>query len=120
MSETAVAEKNAKAVARYIRIAPRKTRAAIDLIRGKKVDEAVSTLRLSPRTGAKAVLKVVNSALANAEKQLQQRREDLYVKRAYVDQGPTLRRFRPRAMGRAARIRKKTSHITIILAEGGE
>ena len=120
MPEAIEVDKQAKAIAKYIRIAPRKTRAVVDLIRGKRVDEAVNILRFSPKMGAKVVLKVVNSAVASAEKQLQQRREDLYVTRAYVDQGPTLRRFRPRAMGRAARIRKKTSHITVILTEGRE
>lgn len=112
--------KEARAVAKYVRITPRKARVIVDLIRGKSVVEAVDVLRFSPKVGSKAVLKVVNSALSNAEKQLQMRRDALYIYRAYVDQGPTLRRFRPRAMGRATRIRKRTSHITVVLAESGE
>lgn len=119
MAEAAENLRSSRAVARYVRIAPRKTRAVVDMVRGRPVEEAVTLLTFSPKSGAKAVLKVVNSAIANAEKQLQMGRDDLLITEAFVDQGPTLKRFKARAMGRASRIRKRTSHITVVLSEGG-
>lgn len=103
----------AKAVGKYIRIAPRKARAVTDIIRGKHVDEATMMLKFSNRAAtSNTVAKVLESAVANARHN-EGIHDDLYVTKAFVDQGPTLKRFRPRAMGRASRINKRTSHITI-------
>lgn len=104
----------AVASAKYIRISPRKMRRSVDLIRGRHVDDARRVLSLS-RLGPNPVLiKVLNSAVANAE-QRAAIPENLMVARAWVDDGPTLRRFQPRAMGRATKIRKRTSHVTIVV-----
>ena len=105
----------AKASAKYIRIAPRKARRVIDLIRGKHVDEARRILRFSPLGANQTVEKVLNSAVANAEHTPGVIPENLYVASAWVDEGPTLKRFRPRAYGRASTIRKRTSHITLVV-----
>ncbi|MCL2491204.1 MAG: 50S ribosomal protein L22 [Coriobacteriia bacterium] len=105
----------AKAVARFQRVAPRKARLVADLIRGKSVDEARQILQFSDRAAAEIVLKALNSAVANAEYTNQTQPEDLYVSEIYVDDGPTLKRIRPRAQGRAFRIRKRTSHITVVV-----
>ncbi|NLJ56278.1 MAG: 50S ribosomal protein L22 [Firmicutes bacterium] len=110
----------AKAQAKFVRIAPRKARLVMDLIRGKNAGEAFSILRFIPRQASITIGKVLQSALANAEHNYEMNKDDLYVYRAYVDEGPTLKRFRPRAFGRAARIRKRTSHLTIILKEREE
>lgn len=107
----------AKAVAKYIRISPRKVRPVIDLIRGKKIDEALAVLRYTPNRAAGAITKVVNSAVANAENNLQLSKDDLFVKACYVDEGPSLRRLMPRAQGRADIIRRRTSHITVVVGE---
>lgn len=107
----------AKAQARYVRIAPRKVRVVMDLIRGKKLDEALTILRFTPKSASKILEKVVQSAAANAQNNHDMNRDALYIDKCYVDQGPTLKRFRPRAQGRAAMIHKKTSHITVILKE---
>ncbi len=106
-----------RAVARYVRMSPRKVKAVIDLIRGKKVGEALSILAHAPRAAARPVTKVLESAIANAENNLDMDQENLFVAEVYANQGPTLKRFQPRAMGRATGIRKRTSHITIILDE---
>lgn len=108
--------KKARAVAKYIRVAPRKARQVADLIRGARAPDAVNTLRFTTKASSKAFLKVMNSALANARQSAKLNEEDLYVSEVHVDQGPTLKRFRPRAMGRATRIRKRTSHITVVLS----
>jgi len=110
----------AKAVAKYIRISPRKVRQVVDLIRGKKIGEAIAILKFTPIRAADAVEKVVKSAAANAEHNLEMDRDALYIAEAYVDQGPTLKRFKPRAMGRADLIRKRTSHITVVVREKKE
>ncbi len=110
----------AKAQARFVRIAPRKARIVVDLIRGKGVDEALSILTFTPKKGSKLIEKVLRSAIANAENNHDMSKDDLFISRAYVDEGPTLRRFRPRALGRATRIRKRTSHITVALREREE
>ncbi len=110
----------AKAQARFVRIAPRKARIVMDLIRGKDAGEAFSILRFIPKQASGIIAKVLHSALANAEHNYEMNKDDIYVYRAYVDEGPTLKRFRPRAFGRAARIRKRTSHLTIILKEREE
>ncbi|MFC1888158.1 50S ribosomal protein L22 [Thermodesulfobacteriota bacterium] len=106
---------NAKA--RFLRIAPRKVRLVIDMVRGKKVGDALSILQFTQKRGAKVVSKLLNSAVANAENQGDIDIDTLYIKKIFVDQGPTLKRFKPRAMGRATMIQKKTSHISVILDE---
>jgi large subunit ribosomal protein L22 len=104
----------AKASAKYVRISPRKMRRSVDLIRGRHVEDARRILRLSPLGPNPMLIKVLESAVANAE-QKQAIPENLVVVRAWVDEGPTLKRFRPRAMGRANKIRKRTSHVTIVV-----
>ena len=106
----------AKAIARYVRVSPRKARVVVDLVRGKSVIQAQEILAFTNRGIAETVEKVLNSAVANAENLHHVRPEALYVKECYVDEGPTLKRIRPRAKGSAARIRKRTSHITVIVA----
>ncbi|MGI6365857.1 MAG: 50S ribosomal protein L22 [Bacillota bacterium] len=106
-----------KASARYVRIAPRKVRIVVDLVRGKAVGEALAILRNTPKAASPLVEKVLKSAVANAEHNYELSAEDLYVSKAFVDQGPTLKRYRPRARGMANRILKKTSHITLMVAE---
>lgn len=110
----------AKAVAKTVRIAPRKVRLVVDLIRGKQVGEAVAILRLTPKAASPIVEKVLKSAIANAEHNYDMDVNNLVVSEAYVDEGPTLKRFRPRAMGRASQINKRTSHITIVVSEKKE
>lgn len=107
----------AKAHARYIRIAPRKVKLVIDLIRGKDVGEAISILRHTPKAASPVLEKLLNSAIANAEHNHSMDVNKLFISEAYVNQGPTLKRFRPRAMGRASRINKRTSHITLVVSE---
>ncbi len=107
----------AKAKARYVRVAPRKVRAVIDTIRNKDLDEDLSILRYTPRGAAKPVAKVVNSAAANAEFNHEMKRGLLYIDQAYVDEGPTMKRVQPRARGRRNLIFKRTSHITVIVKE---
>src|SRR3569833_108611 len=104
----------AKAIARHVRIAPRKVRLVVDLIRGKKASEAIAILKYTPKAASPVVEKVLNSALANADHNYNMDLDTLYVKEVFVDQGPTLKRFRPRAQGRAFRIHKRTSHITFV------
>lgn len=110
----------AKAITKYIRISPRKVRQVIDLIRGKKVNEALAILKYTPKRASEVVTKVVKSAAANAENNLQLDRDELFVTGCYVDQGPTLKRFQPRAMGRADVLRKRTSHITVMVGDKKE
>ena len=105
----------AKASAKYVRIAPRKARRVVDLIRGKHVEEARRILRFSPLGASQTVEKVLNSAVANAEHTPGVMPENLYVASAWVGEGPTLKRFRPRAYGRASTIRKRTSHVTLVV-----
>ena len=107
----------AKAQARYVRLAPRKARAVVDLIRSKDVDEAMSILRYTPRGAAHEVAKVVKSAAANAENNMEMNRGLLYIDQAYVDEGPTMKRVQPRARGRRFLILKRTSHITVVVKE---
>ncbi|MDW7652349.1 MAG: 50S ribosomal protein L22 [Bacillota bacterium] len=110
----------AKAVAKYIRMSPRKARLVVDQIRGKNAQEALAILKFTPNKPAEPIYKVLHSAMANAENNFEMNRESLYVAQVFVDQGPVLKRFRPRARGMASRIRKPTSHITIILKESKE
>lgn len=107
----------AKAIARTVRIAPRKARLVIDLIRGKKVGEALSILKFTPKAGSIVVEKVLKSAIANAENNHSMDVNSLYVKEAWVSEGPTMKRFLPRAKGSASPINKRTSHITVVVAE---
>ncbi len=103
------------AVAKYVRISSRKVKAVIDLIRGLPVDSAKAVLLNTPNGATEPTLKLLNSAIANAENNKNLNSDSLYVAEVFANQGPTLKRFRPRAQGRATRIRKRTSHITIIL-----
>lgn len=106
-----------KAVARYIRISPRKARLVVDMIRGRDLYAAEQILDFSDKGAARVVSKVLRSAAANAENNNGMAAESLFVSKVFVDEGPTLKRFRPRAMGRATRINKRTCHITVILDE---
>ncbi|GEN56926.1 50S ribosomal protein L22 [Halolactibacillus alkaliphilus] len=110
----------AKAVAKTVRIAPRKVRLVIDLIRGKNVGEAIAILKNTQRGASPVVEKVLNSAIANAEHNYDMNVENLYVSEAFVNEGVTLKRFRPRAQGRASAINKRTSHITVVVSEKKE
>ncbi len=114
---TAEKDRRPRAVAKYIRISPRKVKIVIDLIRGKSVADATAILLNVPKAASEPVLKVLNSAVANAENNLELSKDNLYVAEVFADQGPTLKRFNPVARGRAMRILKRTSHITIILDE---
>lgn len=107
----------AKAIAKTVRIAPRKARLVVDLVRGKNVGEAISILKFTPKAASEIVLKVLNSAIANADHNYEMDVEKLYVKEAVVNEGPTLKRFMARAKGSASSIMKRTSHITIVVAE---
>ncbi len=108
-------DKRPKAIAKYVRISSRKVKSVIDLIRGLSVADAKAVLMGTPNGATEPVSKVLNSAVANAENNMNLSADNLFVAEVYADQGPTLKRFRPRAQGRATRIRKRTSHITIIL-----
>ena len=110
----------AKAIARTVRIAPRKVRLVVDLIRGKQVGEAVAILRHTPKAASPVVEKVLKSAVANAEHNYELDINNLVVNEVFVDEGPTLKRFRPRAQGRASAINKRTSHITVVVSEKKE
>ncbi len=104
---------SARATAKFVRVTPMKARRVIDLIRGKDAADALNTLRFAPQAASEPVAKVLASAMANAENNLDLDPRTLVVTAAYADEGPTLKRFRPRAQGRAFRVRKRTSHITI-------
>ncbi|SDC51705.1 LSU ribosomal protein L22P [Pelagirhabdus alkalitolerans] len=110
----------AKSVAKTVRIAPRKVRLVVDLIRGKNVGEAIAILKHTQRGASPVVEKVLNSAIANAEHNYDMDVDNLYVSEAYVDEGVTLKRFRPRAQGSASAINKRTSHITVAVSEKKE
>jgi large subunit ribosomal protein L22 len=105
----------ARAQARFIRVTPRKARRVVDLIRGLPAAEAQAVLRFAPQAASEPVGKVLASAIANAEHNFKLDSDTLVVSRAWVDEGPTLKRFRPRAQGRAYRINKRTSHITVVV-----
>lgn len=107
----------AKAIARHIRIAPRKIRIVVDLIRGKNVGEAFAILKYTPKVGAEVVEKVLKSAVANAEHNCDLNTDALYVSQVFVDQGPTLKRIHPRSRGQAFKILKRTSHVTLVVKE---
>lgn len=105
----------ARAQARFVRVTPTKARRVVDLIRGMNAEEATALLRFAPQAAAEPVRKVLESAMANADDLDGTPRESLVVAEAFVDEGPTMKRFRPRAQGRAYRIRKRTSHITVVV-----
>jgi large subunit ribosomal protein L22 len=109
-----------KAIFKYARVTPRKVMRVVDLIRGKKAGEAMLSLRFMPFRGARFVEKVLKSAMANAQENAGMDPEDMTISKAFVDQGPTMKRLRARAMGRANVIRKRTSHITLYLAGSDE
>lgn len=106
-----------QARAKYIRIAPRKVRLVVDLIRGKGIGEAFAILKLTPRGASPVVEKVLRSAVSNAQNNHNMDVDRLFVKEIFVDPGPTLKRFHPRAQGRAYSIMKRTSHVTVVVAE---
>ena len=110
----------ARATARFIRMSPTKARQVVDLIRDRHVDDARRVLRFSNRAATRPVGKVLESAIANAEHNRGLPADEPYVSRAWVDEGPTLRRYRPRALGRATRIRKRTCHISIVVARSDD
>jgi large subunit ribosomal protein L22 len=110
----------AKATVRYVRITPSKARRAVALIKGRQVEEARRILRFSPLGAAKTLEKALNSAVANAEQTPGIVPQNLVVERAWVDEGPTLKRWRPRAYGRATKVMKRTSHITLVVRSLGE
>jgi len=107
--------RTARASARYLRVSPRKARRIIDIVRGTKASEALDVLRFDEHAASEDVYKVVASAVANAEHNQRLDRDSLWIAEAFVDEGPTLKRFRPRAQGRAYRIRKRTSHVTVVV-----
>ncbi len=111
------ADRRPHATAKYVRISSRKVKIVIDLIRGKNVQEAEAILMYTPKAASEPVLKLLRSAIANAENNLGMSADGLYVAEVFANQGPTYRRYMARARGRATRIRKRTSHITIILDE---
>ena len=117
--EMAQAESRAnKATLRFVRVAPRKARVVVDLIRGKRIDEALDILRNCQKGVSTKIYKLLDSAVSNVQgSTLDWDLDELYVTRAFVDEGPTMRRFQPRAMGRATRLRKRTSHITLELGQ---
>ena len=106
-----------KATAKYIRIAPRKVRIVMNLVRGKSVTDALAILKFTPKVGADAVEKVLRSAIANAENNFDMDVDRLFISSAFVDQGPTLKRIHPRSRGQAFKILKHTSHITVAVNE---
>ena len=108
-------EPGAFAVARFVRVSPRKARRVVDLVRGSGVDDALAVLRFAPQAASEPVYKLVASAASNAETGEGLDRGSLVVSKAMVDEGPTLKRWRPRAQGRASRINKRTSHITVVV-----
>ncbi len=107
---------DARAQARYVRVTPMKARRVVDLIRGLPAEQAQAVLRFAPQAASEPVGKVLDSAIANATNNANLDARTLVVREAYVDEGPTMKRFRPRAQGRAFRIRKRTSHITVVVA----
>ena len=110
----------ARAILRFVRVAPRKARVVMDLIRGQQVSHALTVLKYTPRAAAKVVEKLLRSAVANAEQKELGDSDNLWVSRAYVDGGPILKRFRARSMGRANAIHKRTSHITVVVSAPAE
>lgn len=113
----ATATKSARANVKYVRVAPNKVRFVLDIIRGKHVDEARRVLQFTPKSAAPHILKVLNAAVANAENTYSMDTGSLVVAQCWADEGPTMKRWQPRALGRAYKILKRTSHITIVVEE---
>jgi len=109
--------KEAKAIAKYVRIAPRKVRIVMDLIRGKEVADAFAILKFTPKRGATLIEKVLKSAVANAENNFDMDSDKLFISKCFVDGGPTIKRYHPRSRGQAFSILKRTSHITVVVSE---
>ena len=109
-----------KAVEKYIRMSPRKIRYVVDMIKSKPIEDAIDILSLTPREAAAVVKKAIQSAVSNATENHKMKEEDLFISRILVNEGPTLKRFRPRARGRATRIRKRTSHLSVYVSNGKE
>ncbi len=107
----------AKAIAKYVRIAPRKVRIVINLIRGKNVTEALAVLKNTPKVASDVIFKALKSAIANAEHNYDMNSDALYVSAAFVDQGPTMKRVHPRSRGQAFKILKRSSHVTVVVKE---
>lgn len=110
--------KHKQVTLKYLRVSPRKVRAVVDIIRGKKVEDALAILDFTHRSAAEPLAKLLRGALANAENAENIDVDLLRIKEIHVDQGPTIKRFRPRAMGRATMVQKKTSHVKLLLEEG--
>jgi len=110
----------AKAVEKYIRMSPRKIRYVVDMIKSKSIEDAVDILSLTPKTAAIVVKKAIQSAVTNATENHKMKEEDLFISRILVNEGPTLKRFKPRARGRATRIRKRTAHLSVFVSNGKE
>lgn len=110
----------AKAITRGVRISPTKVRPVMDLVRGKPVERALSILQYMPQKAAKEIARTIQSAAANAENNFEMDRDELIVKTIFADEGTALKRFMPRARGRGDRIRKRTTHITVIVDDGAE
>ena len=108
---------SAKAMARTVRVSPRKTRLVLDLIRGKNVADAIAILKFTPNKAARIVEKTLNSAIANAENNFSLEKANLVVSEAFANEGPTMKRFRPRAKGSASPINKRTTHVTVVVSE---
>lgn len=108
---------SAKAMARTVRVSPRKTRLVLDTIRGKNVADAIATLTFTPNKAAGIILSVLNSAIANAENNFGLEKANLVVSQCFANEGPTMKRFRPRAKGSASPINKRTAHITVVVSE---
>ena len=108
---------SAKAMARTVRVSPRKTRLVLDLIRGKNVADAIAILKFTPNKAARIVEKTLNSAIANAESNFGLEKANLVVSEAFANEGPTMKRFRPRAKGSASPINKRTTHVTVVVSE---
>ena len=106
-----------KAVARFVRISPQKVRLVMAQVRGERVEDALPLLSFAPQKGAKILKKLVDSAVANAQENTDMDVDNLYISRIYADEGPTQKRWRPRALGRATKILKRTSHLTVVLDE---
>lgn len=107
----------AKAIAKYVRISPRKLKPVTDLVRGKNVSEALAILKFTPHKGAAILTKVINSAAANAENNHDMNKDKLYIAEVYANQGPTMKRWRAGSMGRASTILKRSSHVGVVLKE---
>ena len=107
----------AKAIAKYVRISPRKVKPVTDLVRGKNINEVLAILKFTPNKGAKVLEKVVKSAIANAENNFDMSVEKLYVSEVYANQGPTMKRWRAGSMGRASTILKRSAHVGVVVKE---